>query len=51
VREYSSPASTAGFNTLRIARKKDKLRALLSFVYPTAEGLSLKDGALVEYNV
>ncbi len=33
------------------ARKKDKLRELLSFVYPTAEGLILKDGTLVEHNV
>lgn len=32
-------------------RKKDKLRELLSFVYPTAEGLILKGGTLVEHNV
>jgi transcriptional regulator GlxA family with amidase domain len=32
-------------------RKKDKLRELLSFVYPTAKGLILKDGTLVEHNV
>lgn len=32
-------------------RKKDKLRELLSFVYPTAKGLILENGALVEHNV
>ena len=32
-------------------RKKDKLRELLSFVYPTAKGLILKNGALMEHNV
>ena len=32
-------------------RKKDKLRELLSFVYPTAKGLVLKNGSLVEHNV
>ena len=32
-------------------RKKDKLRELLSFVYPTAKGLILKDGTLTDHNV
>lgn len=32
-------------------RKKDKLRELLSFVYPTAKGLILENGALIEHNV
>lgn len=32
-------------------RKKDKLRELLSFVYPTAKGLILNKGSLTEHNV
>ena len=32
-------------------RKKDKLRELLSFVYPTAKGLILENGKLIEHNV
>jgi len=32
-------------------RKKDKLRELLSFVYPTAKGLILENGSLIEHNV
>jgi transcriptional regulator GlxA family with amidase domain len=32
-------------------RKKDKLRELLSFVYPTAKGLILENGSLTEHNV
>lgn len=32
-------------------RKKDKLRQVLSFVYPTAKGLILEKGSLIEHNV
>jgi transcriptional regulator GlxA family with amidase domain len=32
-------------------RKKDKLRQLLSFVYPTAKGLIFENGALIEHDV
>ncbi|MBU8874639.1 hypothetical protein KQ910_12765 [Reyranella sp. MMS21-HV4-11] len=32
-------------------RKKDKLGELLSFGYPTAKGLILKDGTLTDHNV
>lgn len=32
-------------------RKKDKLRQVLSFVYPTAKGLIVENGSLIEHNV
>ena len=32
-------------------RKKDKLKELLSFVYPTAKGLILEKNSLIEHNV
>ena len=32
-------------------RKKDKLRELLSFVYPTAKGLIYDNGSMIAHNV